>query len=95
MPGRHGGIRHVPREQLFAELGNESSFDVTILGGGINGAGFYLTLCRRGYRVALLDNGDLASGTSRASGMMIWGRAPGSGVSGSAWSFGYARTVTA
>ncbi len=49
------------------------SFDAVIVGGGISGAGVYDKLCREGYRVLLIDKGDFASGTSQASGMMIWG----------------------
>ena len=48
-------------------------FDVAIIGGGISGASVYAQLCRRGYRVLLLDRGDFAGGTSQASAMMIWG----------------------
>jgi glycerol-3-phosphate dehydrogenase len=51
----------------------EEPFDVAILGGGISGSCLYDTLCRRGYRVLLIDRKDFASGTSQASGMMVWG----------------------
>ena len=51
----------------------DGSFDVAIIGGGINGACLYDQLCRRGYRVLLVDKGDFAGGTSQASAMMIWG----------------------
>ena len=51
----------------------EQTFDVVVLGGGINGACLYDALCRQGYRVLLVDKGDFASGTSQSSGMMIWG----------------------
>ncbi len=47
--------------------------DVLVLGGGVNGACLYDSLCRQGYRVLLADKHDFASGTSQASGMMIWG----------------------
>ncbi len=52
---------------------DKSTFDVAIIGGGINGASLFDLLCRRGYRVVLLDKGDFACGTSQASAMMIWG----------------------
>ena len=61
------------RRQLFERLHNEHEFDVVVLGGGINGACLYDTLCRQGYKVLLVDKGDFASGTSQSSGMMIWG----------------------
>jgi len=49
------------------------SFDVLIVGGGINGACLYHHLCQQGYRVLLVEKGDFACGTSQASAMMIWG----------------------
>jgi glycerol-3-phosphate dehydrogenase len=61
------------RQQLFEKLQNEQKFDVAILGGGINGACLYDTLCRQDFKVLLVDKGDFASGTSQSSGMMIWG----------------------
>ena len=48
-------------------------FDAAVVGAGINGAAAYHELCERGYRVLLLDRSDFGSGTSQASGMMIWG----------------------
>ena len=50
-----------------------TTFDVAIVGGGINGACLYHQLCERGYRVLLVDRGDFACGTSQASAMMAWG----------------------
>lgn len=44
-----------------------------IVGGGISGAPLYRQLCRLGYRTAIIDKGDFASGTSQASGMLVWG----------------------
>ena len=48
-------------------------YDVAILGAGITGARIFHELSLRGYRVLLIDRADFASGTSQASGMMIWG----------------------
>ena len=39
-------------------------FDLLILGGGITGAGVALDAALRGFRVALIDKSDFASGTS-------------------------------
>lgn len=50
-----------------------AAFDVAIVGGGINGASIYHQLCREGYRVLLVDQGDFGGGTSQASAMFIWG----------------------
>jgi glycerol-3-phosphate dehydrogenase len=55
------------------EIAQNEIFDVTIIGGGINGACLYHHLCRLGYRVLLVDKGDFACGTSQASAMMVWG----------------------
>jgi glycerol-3-phosphate dehydrogenase len=48
-------------------------FDVLILGGGITGAGIALDAVLRGLRVALIDKGDFASGTSSVSSKLIHG----------------------
>ncbi len=48
-------------------------FDLLILGGGITGAGVALDAALRGLRVALIDQGDFASGTSSASSKLVHG----------------------
>lgn len=48
-------------------------FDVLILGGGITGAGVALDAVLRGLRVALIDKGDFASGTSSVSSKLVHG----------------------
>jgi glycerol-3-phosphate dehydrogenase len=48
-------------------------FDLLILGGGITGAGVALDAALRGLRVALIDKGDFASGTSSVSSKLIHG----------------------
>ncbi|MDL9936594.1 glycerol-3-phosphate dehydrogenase/oxidase [Gordonia sp. ABSL1-1] len=47
--------------------------DVLVIGGGITGAGAALDAASRGLRVALVDRGDLASGTSRWSSKLVHG----------------------
>ncbi len=47
--------------------------DVLIVGGGINGAVSAAALAARGARVALVDRGDFASGTSQQSSNLVWG----------------------
>jgi glycerol-3-phosphate dehydrogenase len=49
------------------------SFDVLVLGGGINGAVSAAALSARGARVALIDRGDFAGATSQASSNLAWG----------------------
>lgn len=52
---------------------DQQAFDALIIGGGINGSCLFNHLTKLGYRVLLVDRGDFSSGTSQASGMMIWG----------------------
>jgi glycerol-3-phosphate dehydrogenase len=49
------------------------TFDLVILGGGITGAGVALDAALRGLRVALIDKGDFASGTSSLSSKLVHG----------------------
>src|SRR5262249_43547159 len=51
----------------------DGPFDLLILGGGITGAGVALDATLRGLRVALIDKGDFASGTSSASSKLVHG----------------------
>src|SRR5438309_8420740 len=51
----------------------DGPFDLLILGGGITGAGVALDATLRGFRVALIDEGDFASGTSSVSSKLIHG----------------------
>lgn len=51
----------------------EETFDVLILGGGINGAVSAAALSARGARVALIDRGDFAGETSSNSSNLAWG----------------------
>jgi len=48
-------------------------FDVVVIGGGITGAGVLLDAAARGLRVALIDRGDFASGTSSKSSKLVHG----------------------
>lgn len=48
-------------------------YDLAIIGGGINGAGIARDAAGRGVRVALIERGDLAQGTSSASTKLIHG----------------------
>jgi glycerol-3-phosphate dehydrogenase len=51
----------------------DKTFDLLILGGGITGAGVALDAALRGLRVALIDLGDFASGTSSISSKLVHG----------------------
>jgi glycerol-3-phosphate dehydrogenase len=60
------------RANNIRKLG-EGTFDVLILGGGINGAVSAAALSARGARVALIDRGDFAGLTSQQSSNLAWG----------------------
>jgi len=51
----------------------DETFDLLILGGGITGAGVALDAVLRDFRVALIDKGDFASGTSSVSSKLVHG----------------------
>lgn len=51
----------------------DGMFDLLVIGGGITGAGVALDAVTRGLRVALIDKGDFASGTSSASSKLVHG----------------------
>src|SRR3954453_19788213 len=50
-----------------------AEFDLAIIGGGINGVGIARDAVGRGLRVLLVEQNDLASGTSSASTKLIHG----------------------
>lgn len=60
---RHDHIREI----------SSSTFDVVVIGAGMTGAGVALDAASRGLRVALIDGGDIASGTSSKSSKMAHG----------------------
>ncbi len=60
------------RMRNIEKLKNES-FDVLILGGGINGAVSAAVLSARGLKVALIDKRDFAGFTSQQSSNLAWG----------------------
>jgi glycerol-3-phosphate dehydrogenase len=52
---------------------SRGTFDVLVVGGGINGAVSAAALAARGARVALVDRADFASATSQESSNLAWG----------------------
>ena len=60
------------RDNVFDALG-AGVFDVAVIGGGITGAGVARDAALRGLKVALVEAGDFASGTSSRSSKMIHG----------------------
>jgi len=60
------------RATALAALEHEE-FDLTVIGGGITGAGVALDAASRGMRVALVERADFSSGTSSKSSKLIHG----------------------
>jgi glycerol-3-phosphate dehydrogenase len=60
------------RAQSLRALAN-STYDVVVIGAGMTGAGVALDAASRGLKVALIDAGDIASGTSSKSSKMVHG----------------------
>ncbi|MFG6136884.1 glycerol-3-phosphate dehydrogenase/oxidase [Halomonas sp. B23F22_10] len=60
------------RDSNIQRLADET-FDVLIVGGGINGASAAAALAGKGVRVALIDRGDFAGATSQQSSNLAWG----------------------
>lgn len=60
------------RNKALSQL-SAQSFDVLIVGGGINGAVSAAALAAKGVKVALIDQGDFAGVTSSNSSNLAWG----------------------
>jgi glycerol-3-phosphate dehydrogenase len=65
-------LQNALMKRLLDRLRDES-FDLLVLGGGITGAGVALDAVLRGWRVALIDKGDFAAGTSSVSSKLVHG----------------------
>jgi glycerol-3-phosphate dehydrogenase len=62
----------VVRANMLQRLATET-FDLLVIGGGITGVGIAQDAAHRGLRVALVEKGDFASGTSYASTKLLHG----------------------
>jgi glycerol-3-phosphate dehydrogenase len=60
------------RERALESMAH-STYDLVVVGAGMTGAGVALDAASRGLRVALIDSGDVASGTSSKSSKMVHG----------------------
>lgn len=61
------------RSDHLGRLGDETRFDVLIIGGGVTGAGTALDLAARGLSVAVVERSDFAQGTSSRSTKLFHG----------------------
>jgi glycerol-3-phosphate dehydrogenase len=66
------GLGSFDRATALEQLGAHD-FDLLVVGGGITGAGVALDAAARGYRTALVERDDFASGTSSKSSKLIHG----------------------
>src|SRR5580692_1768322 len=69
---KHCAMAAFRRTDALQRMSSES-FDVVVIGAGMTGAGVALDAASRGLRVALIDSGDIASGTSSKSSKMAHG----------------------
>ena len=63
---------NVARAKAFGALSRET-FDLLVIGGGITGCGVARDAAMRGWRVALIEKDDFASGTSSRSSRLVHG----------------------
>ncbi|MFB6356985.1 MAG: FAD-dependent oxidoreductase, partial [bacterium] len=57
----------------FVDSVRQGTYDLLVIGGGINGAGVARDAAMRGLDVALFEKGDFASGTSSRSTKLVHG----------------------
>ena len=65
--------QQLSREQSFAQLAEQSRFDMIVVGGGATGLGTALDAASRGLRVAVFESHDFASGTSSRATKLVHG----------------------
>jgi glycerol-3-phosphate dehydrogenase len=63
---------YLTRQETLNRL-QEEKFDLLVIGGGITGAGIAYDAVMRGIKVALVEKGDFASGTSSKTARMVHG----------------------
>jgi glycerol-3-phosphate dehydrogenase len=61
------------RDSLIDKLKNKATWDVIVIGGGASGLGIALDAASRGYATLLLEQSDLAKGTSSRSTKLVHG----------------------
>jgi glycerol-3-phosphate dehydrogenase len=73
MSGPHVPLAALPDREAALARATEGPLDLIVVGGGITGAGVALDAVTRGYRVALVERDDIASGTSSKSSKLVHG----------------------
>jgi glycerol-3-phosphate dehydrogenase len=69
---KHCSVVTFQRERALESMAH-STYDLVVVGAGMTGTGVALDAASRGLRVALIDSGDIASGTSSKSSKMVHG----------------------
>jgi len=69
---QHWRVSHFERDESIAVM-TTNTYDVVVIGAGMTGAGVAVDAASRGLKVALIDSGDFASGTSSKSSKMVHG----------------------
>ena len=69
---QHCSVNSFQRRDARTAL-EATTYDVVVIGAGMTGAGVALDAASRGLHVALIDGGDIASGTSSKSSKMVHG----------------------
>jgi glycerol-3-phosphate dehydrogenase len=67
------GPAAIERGTLLAQLREQRPWDVVVIGGGATGLGIAVDAAARGYRTALIEARDFASGTSSRSTKLVHG----------------------
>jgi glycerol-3-phosphate dehydrogenase len=66
-------MKEFDREKLIKELGDESIWDILIIGGGATGLGIATDAASRGLKTLLIEQEDFAKGTSSRSTKLVHG----------------------
>ncbi len=66
-------MKSFDRKILIKELGNETEWDILIIGGGATGLGIAVDAASRGFKTLLIEQEDFAKGTSSRSTKLVHG----------------------
>ena len=72
-PNHESRVKPMQHRETNLKKLSEQTFDVLIVGGGINGAVSAAALSQKGVKTALIDQGDFAGMTSQESSNLAWG----------------------
>ena len=61
------------RAEILRKLGEQTEWDVLVIGGGATGLGAAVEAASRGYKTVLIERADFAKGTSSRSTKLVHG----------------------